>query len=338
MAFSSDPTQQERLLENDVIPVVTNLHTLKLRPDIIHGQHHLDMMTALSALPGVPAIYMCHGAVWRESLPRHPRIYRYLTMSETMAERLAAESALAREDITVVLNSVDLDQFSTVRTPPARLQRALFYNSRHDDDSPTVAAVREAAGRLGLALDVFGSPFGQMTPFPERVLPDYDLTFASGLSAIEAIACGCAVVVLGRTSCGGLVTPETFDRYRRTNFTIAVNSPPPSADRIVDSLAGYDASGTAAVTARLRREADSRLAINALVGVYEQAMAAHRATTPAAEAEMRAMSDYLRKIVPLVRTTDLALGGLWSSPTRPETIEERPVSVVSPSRPLTDAE
>jgi hypothetical protein len=169
-------------------------------------------------------------------------------------------------------------------------------------------------------------------------LPEYDLVFASGLSAIEAIACGCAVVVLGRTSCGGLVTPETFDRYRRTNFTIAVNSPPPNADPIVESLAGYDASGSAAVTVRLRREADSRLAIDALVGVYEQAVATHRATPPAAEAEMRAMSDYLRKIVPLVRMTDRALDGLWSSPTRPAMIEERLASLGILPRPVADAE
>src|SRR5579862_4781542 len=81
MAYSSDPKHQERLLESDVIPVATDLERLPFAPDVIHGQHHLDAMTAIAGLPGVPALYHCHGAVWREAIPAHPRIHRYLAVS-----------------------------------------------------------------------------------------------------------------------------------------------------------------------------------------------------------------------------------------------------------------
>src|ERR1039457_3480393 len=57
MAYSSDPGQGERLLENDVVPVATDLENLPFLPDVIHAQHHLDTMTALTALPGVPAVH-----------------------------------------------------------------------------------------------------------------------------------------------------------------------------------------------------------------------------------------------------------------------------------------
>ena len=59
-------------LRRATIPVVDNLENLS-PPDIIHGQHHLDTMTALLALPGVPAIYVCHGwAPWQERPPLFP--------------------------------------------------------------------------------------------------------------------------------------------------------------------------------------------------------------------------------------------------------------------------
>src|SRR4030095_9893124 len=65
MAFGSDLHEGARLTQNDVIPVATDLEGLAFAPDIIHAQHHLDGMTALTALPGVPAIFHCHGATWR---------------------------------------------------------------------------------------------------------------------------------------------------------------------------------------------------------------------------------------------------------------------------------
>ena len=62
LAYSSDLGQGERLLESDPVAVTTDLENLVFRPDIIHAQHHLDAMTALGALQGVPALYHCHGA------------------------------------------------------------------------------------------------------------------------------------------------------------------------------------------------------------------------------------------------------------------------------------
>lgn len=322
LAFSSDPAQQERLLENDVIPVATDLERLPFRPDVIHAQHHLDAMTALASLPGVPAVYQCHGAVWREAVPRHPRIYHYLAVSRTQAERMAIESNIAPEDLTVLLNGVDLEVFSTVRTLPPRPLRALFYNSRHAAVSPTVMAIREAADRHGLAIDFVGAHFDRVLLAPEHVLPDYDIVFASGRSAIDALACGCAVIVLGRTSCGDLVRPENYERYRQTNFSIAVNSSPPSAERIAQQLALYSASDGAAVSARLRRDADFNHSVDVLVRRYEDTIARNAAAPPCLAEESRALAGYLRRIVPLVRMTDLVLDGQWASPTRATSMEE----------------
>ncbi len=323
LAYTSDPGYRPRLVDNDLMPVATDLEHLPYRPDIIHAQHHLDAMTALTALPGVPAIYHCHGAVWRESPPRHPRIYHYVAVSVTQRHRMMTEANLAADDLTVVLNSVDLDRFRTVRTPPPRPRRALFFNKRHREGSETREAVREAAERHGLDFEIAGWPFDGSAPIaPETVLPQYDLVFASGRSAIEALACGCAVVVLGRTSCGELVRPDTYDRYRQVNFAIAVNSPPPSADAVAAEIDRYSPDGCREVTARLRTEADIRLSVDTLLRLYRDVVDRHQRAVPDPRAESLAVSSYLRSLVPLVNTTDRLLGGHWSSPDRASRFEQ----------------
>lgn len=322
LGYSAETVHRERLLENDVIPVATDLEGLPFRPDIIHAQHHLDAMTALTALPGVPALYHCHGAVWRECAPKHPRIYRYLTVTKTLAERMVVESNIAPADISVLLNAVDLARFSTVRTPPARPTRALFFNSRHEQNGDTVSAVREAASRRGLDLELVGLGFGVMMLAPEKALPSYDIVFASGRSAIDALACGCAVVVLGRTSCGEMVRSDNFDRLRQANFAIAVNSPPPSAETIAAELDRFSAEDCAEVSRRIRSEASFHEAVDALIPLYEDVIDRHRRVEPDLREEVLATSRYLRRIAPLIKMTDRMLDGQWSSPTRASSFEE----------------
>ncbi len=43
------------------IPVVDTLDALVETPDLIHGQHHLETMTALWRFPDTPALYVSHG-------------------------------------------------------------------------------------------------------------------------------------------------------------------------------------------------------------------------------------------------------------------------------------
>jgi hypothetical protein len=307
VAYSSDPGTKERLEAQVIIPTCDQLDDLPFRPDIIHGQHHLDAMTVVIGLPGVPAVYHCHGAVWRESAPTHPRIYHYLAMSRTLGERIMVEANISPKHITAWLNTVDLQRFTQVRQPLNKPQKALFYNKIHRMDSPTVQAIRTAAERLGIEIDFAGHKFGTAIRQPEVELPAYDIIFASGKSAIDAIACGCAVVVMGRTSCGAMVVPENYERLRQVNFSLPVNSPPPNARQVEAELLRYDAAGTASVTKRLRRDADLDACVVSVVDIYESVIRRHKQTPENLAAEVQANLNYLRWIVPLVRGTDLAL-------------------------------
>ena len=60
------------------IRVTDNLGRLNEQFDIIHGQHHLETMTALLFLPGTPAIFFCHGSTplarGRSEVSAHPQV------------------------------------------------------------------------------------------------------------------------------------------------------------------------------------------------------------------------------------------------------------------------
>lgn len=322
IAYTSDPGQQPRLLENDVVPVATDLENLPFKPDIIHGQHHLDAMSAITALPGVPAIYHVHGAVWRGTPVKHPRILHYLAMSHTTKERMMIEAALPDEAVSVFLNPIDLSRFRHVRRPEARARRALFYNRHLKADSDVVLAVRDAGQSSGIEIDFIGYHFGSSVEAPQDVLPRYDIVFASGLSAIEASACGCAVIVLGRTSCGGMLLPENYEQLRGANFSIASNSPPSVAETIAVELQRFSPSAVAEVTARIRRDADMNTAVKKLEALYQRIIARHASAVPDANAESRATSHYLRKITSLIKMTDDHLQKGWSDEDRSTSVEE----------------
>ncbi len=305
-AYITTPVSGRSSAAGETLPIFHDLDALPFRPDVIHAQHHLDAMAVIIGLPGVPAVYHCHGAVWRESLPLHPRILHYLAMSRTLAERMIIESNLDPRTVTHWYNTVDTVRFKKVRLPGAKIAKALFYNKIHGPDSPTYRAISEATAALGIDLAAVGKYFGNPI-VPESTLPEYDLVFASGKSAIDALASGCAVIVLGRTGCGELVTTDNYDRLRQVNFSIAVNSPAPGVNEVRDQLLRYDPGDCATITYWIRRDADLLARVDGLLEIYQRVVEMNRHRLPDDAEEVRAQARYLRWITPLIRSTDLVL-------------------------------
>jgi hypothetical protein len=194
LLFSAGVVVKERLSE---VPWV---------PDIIHGQHHLGAMAALSRFLHVPAIYYCHGIFpWVEQAPVSPRIQKYVVMCEWMRKPVSSKLGIDLERIVAVPNFVDARRFSYVRSPARVIQEALlFANSLFPPDE--MAALEAACAHCGIRLSKIGSSVNNVQSRPEFFLRDYDLVFASGRSAIEALAAGCAVVPLIPGQAGQLVT------------------------------------------------------------------------------------------------------------------------------------
>src|SRR2546422_4434185 len=109
------------------VPVIDNLDALAAPPDVIHGHHHLDTMTALLRFPGVPAVYFCHGWLpWEETPPRFPRILRYVAVDHLCRDRLLFEHGIPEDRIRVLLNFVEDRKSTRLNSSHGYISYAVF--------------------------------------------------------------------------------------------------------------------------------------------------------------------------------------------------------------------
>ena len=279
-------------LREATVPVTNDLRTIRVAPDVIHGQHHLEIMTALTHFPGVRANYVCHGWLpWQEAPPSHPRIHRYVAVDDTVLDRLIVESGIDPAHVRTLYNFVDTKKFLPRGTPPAKPGNALILNSRATEAN-FGALVREACRRHGIEeVDLIGYGNDRPVRNPEQLFAKYDLVFARARTALEAMAVGCAVVVSDPIGMAGLVTSSNFDELRRRNFGVRALNRPVSVDALSAEIAAYDPDEVARVSERTRSEAD----IETVVTAYEELYAEARGLGPEASGDEReALVAYLR--------------------------------------------
>jgi hypothetical protein len=281
------------------IPVVDDLNAIGSTPDIIHGQHHLETMTALLHFPNVPAIYFSHNSHnWQDTPPIFPRVLRYVGVDQACYDKLVFEHGIPEERVRLLLNSVNLEKFKPRDPLPPRPQRALLYCSYARDDAD-LAAVREACLQTGLRLDVVGLNMGTSSGEPEKLLGQYDIVFAKARSALEALAVGTAVVIYFRKSVGPMVTARELERLLPLNFGSRAmkhfSSPATVTQDLAREIARYDPVDAAEVSARVRALSSEDRAIAEIVSLYEEVIEEYRnASKPDAEAEGRAAAAYIR--------------------------------------------
>jgi len=302
VVFSTQLGEVAHELRQHTVPVTDHLDAIGAPLDLIHGHHHLETMTALLRFPAVPAVFVCHGWLpWQEAPPRFPRIRRYVAVDDTCRDRLVWEHGIPEARVQVLLNFVDLARFVPRDPLPARPRRALVFSNGAGEHTH-LPAVREACARAGVTVDAHGIESSGATSRPEHVLGGYDVVFAKGRSALEALAVGTAVVLCDETGVGPLVTSGDFDRLRRLNFGIRTIREPLSPDALARELARYDAADAAAVARRIRAEGGRDAAVDELIGIYGDVLAEHAARpAPDPVEETQAASAYLRWIGPFLK-------------------------------------
>lgn len=289
------------------VPVVDDLACVAERPDLIHGQHHLETMVALLHFPGVPAVFFCHGWIpWEERPPVFPRLRRYVAVDEPCRERLVAEHGIPPGSVEVVPNFVDLERFAPRQPLPSKPRRALVFSNRVGEECH-LPTIREACTRFGIALEAAGAASGRVLERPEKVLPGFDIVFGKGRSALEAMAVGAAVVVCDADGLGPMVTAAELPRLRSLNFGVRLLRRPVEADTVAVEIGRYDADDAAVVTARIRAESGLEAALDRIEAVYESALRDAPGAGEDFEAESRASSRYLVSLGPtLVRAWGVA--------------------------------
>jgi hypothetical protein len=282
-------------LRRATVPVVDDLEQLAEPPDVIHGHHHLETMTALLRFPGVPAVAFCHGWVpAEEAVPAFPRIRRYLASDDLARERLIAESGIPPERVVTLRNFVDLRRFRPRAPLPPRPARALVLSNLASEASH-LPVVRSACRAAGLTLEVVGGAAGTATARPEEALGAADVVFAKGKAALEAAAVGAAVIVCDTHGLGPLVSSAELDRQRALNFGVRLLSEPLTEEGVARRLAAYDPEDAARVRDRLRAEAGLDRAADRLLEVYAAVLREEAAQPPVEPAaELAAAARYLR--------------------------------------------
>jgi glycosyltransferase involved in cell wall biosynthesis len=289
------------------IPVADDLDRLAGPPHLIHAHHHTGTLAALLHFPGVPGLFVCHGyEPWEETPLLFPRLLRHVAVDQATAERLAATGVPA-ERVETILNFVDLDRFQPRPPLPPRPRRALVF-SNNAREGTHLRAVRTAGAAAGIEVDVAGIASGRIAGRPERLLPDYDLVFAKGRAAIEALAVGAAVVLCDAAGCGPMVGSANLDRLRPLNFGFRTLDQPLAAAAVQAQIARYDPEDAAQVSSRIRREAGLDRAVARYLELYGRILAEHRAGgagDPAVEG--RAAAAYLRWLDPYLKERERAL-------------------------------
>lgn len=310
IAYSTNLGEVARELRAANVQVVDDLSVLSRAPDLIHGQHQMETMTALLRFPGVPAINYCHSSTnWHEAPISFPRVLRYVAVDQACRDRLLV-SGIPDGRIRVLLNFVDLDRFKARSKPlPPRPQRALVF-SNYASAQTHLPAVLKACRRAQVPLDVIGKEQNNVSSEPEKVIGNYDLVFAKARCALEAMAVGAAVILCDSGGVGPLVTQRQFAELRPLNFGIRTLREALHPDILLREIARYEATEAAAVSEQVRATAGHEAVIDELVDLYRQVIEEQQAATIDIESEGRAAAAYLRQL-----ETEFPTRGAASLPT-----------------------
>ena len=283
-------------IANSGIGVFERLEDIPFRPDVIHAHHTIEAMSAILHFSGVPAVFVCHDRVsWHDRAPIHPRIVRYVGVDLACRARIASDG-VDEEKIRLIPNSVDLELFKPRAPLPEVPRRALLF-SNYANETTLLPAVREACAIRGLDLVVGGSGVENLLVRPEDVLGQYDLVFGKARCGLEAMAVGCALIMVGPEGAGPMVTTENWEQLRPLNFGGTACTETLTKERVIAQIDRYNAANAAATSQMTRDRAGVDAMVEQMVGVYLEAINEVGGAAPSTESmieEARATAQYLR--------------------------------------------
>ncbi len=119
-----------------------------------------------------------------------------------------------------------------------------------------------------------GVSVGRSEARPEQILGQYDIVFAKARCALEALACGTALIACDAAGLGGMVTPGNYEKFRALNFGIRTLRDSITVETITRELDRYDAIGAREKLAQraAHRKPPWRRAIDQILDVYQEAI------------------------------------------------------------------
>jgi hypothetical protein len=277
------------------VSVIDDLRNLAEPPDIIHAHHHIPCGEAVMRFPDVPAINVCHAFVsWVEAPVHFPQIAAYVAVDDACRDRLVHTEGIDPARVVVFRNAVDLR-----RVPPRPLplnerpQRALAFGK-----TAAMPELRTACATMGIEYRALGFPAGRELLHPEQELVNFDLVFASARGALEALCCGCAVVVCDHRGFAGLVTSKNFQALRNRNFGLRCLSDDVTVERCVQEIGCYNATDASLLAERAREDADLEKLLDDLEKLYSEVLSGARKPRIIPGAHEQAVARFLHANLP----------------------------------------
>jgi len=277
------------------IAVVDDLRLVAERPDVIHAHHVIPCAEAIMRFPEVPVVNVCHAFEhWVEAPAHFPQVGAYVAVDEACRDRFVHTQGIDPARVVVLMNAVDLSRISARSRPlPDRPRRALAFGK-----ASSVLQIGAACEALAIEYEALDQRVGREVPDPERHLVGFDLVFASARAAIEALCCGCAVIVCDARGSAGLVTSENFATLRAKNFGLRSLTRPLTAQGLIEEIRLYDREDARRVCERARSDADLERLLDAFDELYEKVMSAARAAPVSREAHEAAVARFLHAYLP----------------------------------------
>lgn len=275
------------------IPVVDNLLDIDRSPDVIHGHHMPITAEAIFAFPQTPVVSLCHGTnFWFDQPPRFPQVRRLLAVDETCRANLVASHHVRPEQVDILPNAVDLRRFVERANALPGKPRSAVSLTKHAGLAPLL---QEACERCGLTFQAYGHGVKRPVDDIERLSASADIVFATARTALEAMAAGAAVILVDARGFGGLVTSANYELGRRLNFGVGMLTQETTLSGLIEAIGSYDALDAAAVSRRVRQEADLDLTVARLEDIYQSAIdEAARDPVVDPEAFRRAQTEFHR--------------------------------------------
>lgn len=266
MVYSPQMGEIARELRAIGIPVFSSIDQICEKPDIIHGHHTIQTMVAATRFPQTPTIFVCHDFVaWHDAPPRLANIVGFAAVGDATHDRLTIVNGIPSLNVNLIENGVDMDRFKPGPNLPALPRNALIIAKSTDQIDP----ILDACSMRGIAATVVGPAIGKLLQAPETVMPEFDLIFASGLTAIEAMSCLRPVIVCDGRGLAGMVTLQNYPAWRRQNFGLRSLSRPLTGAAILREIDRYSASEATAVGLLVRSEAALPTWVSRYVRLYE---------------------------------------------------------------------
>ena len=277
------------------VAVIDDLRRLAEEPDIIHAHHVIPCAEAVIRFPKVPAIYVCHAFEhWVEAPAHFPQIGAYVAIDDACHDRLVHEHGIDPNRVLVLPNAVDLKRVPPrVRSLSLRPERAMAFGK-----ASSVQEIRRACEASAIDFTAIGYPVSHVSSYPEKELVECDLVFASSRAALEALCCGCAVIVCDARGIAELVTTNNFSDLRAKNFGLRSFVAPVTVERLIDNIRRYDRDDASMISARVRHEADLEKLLDQFDNLYADVLFGARRPDVPTGAHEAAVAQFLYDYLP----------------------------------------